>query len=105
MKLSIIVPVYNMVADGKLVNCLNSLVGQNLTDYEIIAIDDKSTDNSLEVLRDFERKYSECFRVIASPQNGRQGAAKNLGLNMAQGEWIGFIDSDDWVHPQFLECF
>ena len=48
--LSIIVPVYNMVADGKLARCMDSLVGQQLADYEIIAVDDKSTDDSLKVL-------------------------------------------------------
>lgn len=97
MKLSIIVPVYNMVADGKLENCLTSLLNQTLDDYEIIAVDDKSTDNSLEVLLHYQKKYPDKFQVIASPQNGRQGTAKNLGLAIAKGEWIGFIDSDDWV--------
>ena len=97
MNLSIIVPVYNMVSDGKLVNCLDSLLKQDLADYEIIAVDDKSTDNSLEVLFEYRDRYPEKVRVIASPQNGRQGAAKNLGLNVASGKWVGFIDSDDWV--------
>lgn len=97
MKLSIIVPVYNMVADGKLDNCIKSLLNQNMDDYEIIAVDDKSTDNSLEVLLHYEKEYPDKFRVIASPKNGRQGTAKNLGLKAATGEWVGFIDSDDWV--------
>ncbi len=99
MKLSIIVPVYNMTAEGKLEYCLNSLVAQELEDYEIIAIDDKSTDHSLEVLRSFESRYPEKIRVIPSPENKRQGGAKNLGLDVAKGEWIGFIDSDDWITP------
>lgn len=97
MKLSIIVPVYNMVADGKLENCLNSLLKQELDDYEIIAVDDKSTDNSLQILSHYSNLYPSKLRVIASPENKRQGGAKNLGLDVATGEWIGFVDSDDWV--------
>lgn len=97
MKLSIIVPVYNMVSGGKLANCLESLVNQDMTDYEIIAVDDKSTDNSLDLLNEYHDRYPDKVRVIASPVNGRQGTAKNLGLNVATGEWVGFIDSDDWV--------
>lgn len=103
MKLSVIVPVYNMAADGKLEYCLNSLVNQTVTGYEIIAVDDCSTDNSLEILRSYEEKYPDKFKVIASPENRKQGGAKNLGLERAQGEWIGFIDSDDWITPDFYE--
>ena len=102
MKLSIIVPVYNMTADGKLEYCLNSLLAQKMTDYEIIAVDDKSTDNSLAMLRAYEKQFPEKIRVIASPENKRQGGAKNLGLEAAKGEWLGFIDSDDWVLPEMF---
>lgn len=103
MKLSIIVPVYNMASGGKLEFCLNSLAGQTISDYEIIAVDDCSTDNSLEILHAYQKKYPEKFKVIASPENRRQGGAKNLGLSEAKGEWIGFIDSDDWVTEDFYE--
>lgn len=97
MKLSIIVPVYNMMAGGKLQNCLDSLLRQEVEDMEIIAVDDKSTDDSLELLKDYGEKYGERFVTIASPANRRQGGAKNLGLKRARGEWVGFVDSDDWV--------
>lgn len=103
MRLSVIVPVYNMAADEKLTWCLDSLVGQTISDYEIIAVDDCSTDNSLEILRSYEKRYPEKFKVIASPVNKKQGGAKNLGLSCAKGEWIGFIDSDDWITPDFYE--
>lgn len=103
MKLSIIVPVYNMAADGKLNFCMDSLINQTIEDYEIIAVDDKSTDDSLAVLKDYEAKYPDKVKVIASPNNRRQGGAKNLGLRAASGEWIGFIDSDDWVAPDYYE--
>ncbi len=103
MQLSIIVPVYNMAADGKLNFCLDSLINQTITDYEIIAVDDCSTDNSLDILRHYEQKYPEKFRAIHSPVNKRQGGAKNIGIREAKGEWIGFIDSDDWIVPDFYE--
>ena len=103
MKLSIIVPVYNMAADGKLNFCLDSLIGQTITDYEIIAVDDCSTDRSLDILKEYEAKYPDKFRAIHSPVNKRQGGAKNIGIREAKGEWIGFIDSDDWVVPEFYE--
>lgn len=103
MRLSIIVPVYNMAADDKLAYCLNSLVNQTITDYEIITVDDCSTDNSLEILQSYQKKFPDKVKVIASPVNKKQGGAKNLGLEAACGEWIGFIDSDDWVTEDFYE--
>ncbi|MBQ9991316.1 MAG: glycosyltransferase [Lachnospiraceae bacterium] len=103
MKLSVIVPVYNMAAEGKLNYCLDSLVNQTISNYEIIAVDDCSTDNSLEILYSYEKQYPEKVKVIASPINKKQGGAKNLGLKAAKGEWIGFIDSDDWVTADYYE--
>lgn len=105
MKLSIIVAVYNMAADGKLNYCMDSLVNQTLpkTDYEIIAVDDASPDNSVEVLREYEAKYPGLVKVIVHEKNRRQGATKNTGIKAAQGEWIAFVDSDDWVTPDCYE--
>ena len=103
MKLSIIVPVYNMASDGKLNYCLDSLVNQSLTDYEILAVDDCSTDDSFAIMKEYQEKYPEMFHAIHSPVNKHQGGAKNIGLKMAKGEWIGFIDSDDWIIPDMYE--
>lgn len=103
MKLSVIVPVYNMAAEGKLNFCMDSLIAQTLTDYEILAVDDASTDASLSILREYERCYPEKVRVLCCEVNRRQGGAKNLGLKHAAGEWIGFLDSDDWVAPDCYE--
>lgn len=103
MRLSVIVPVYNMAAEGKLNFCLDSLVNQTIDDYEIIAVNDASTDNSLEILREYEIKYPEKVKVITYPVNKRQGGAKNEGIKAASGEWIGFIDSDDWVTRDYYE--
>ncbi len=103
MQLSVIVPVYNMAAEGKLEYCMDSLLKQTIQEMEIIAVDDASTDSSLEILRSYQARYPERVKVIASPVNRRQGGAKNQGLKAASGEWIGFVDSDDWVAPLFYE--
>ena len=103
MLLSVIVPVYNTAGEGKLEYCLNSLVNQTLQDMEIIAVDDCSTDNSLEILQRFEREHPERVRAVHSEVNRKQGGAKNIGLSLAQGEWIGFIDSDDGITPDMYE--
>ena len=103
MRLSVIVPVYNMAAEGKLEYCMDSLVNQTIGDYEIIAVDDASVDNSLEILRSYELRYPGKVKAITYPVNRRQGGAKNEGLRAAAGEWIGFVDSDDWVAPDFYE--
>lgn len=107
MKISVIVPVYNMAGDNKLNHCLDSLVAQTIAGkkdmMEIIAVDDCSTDNSPEILKDYEKRYPGLVRVLLSAVNRRQGGAKNLGLSVARGEWIGFIDSDDWVTPDYYE--
>jgi glycosyltransferase involved in cell wall biosynthesis len=99
MILSIIVPVYNMASDQKLTFCLDSLLSQELSDYEIVAVDDCSTDNSMEILEDYRNRYPNRIKVIHSEVNKHQGGAKNLGIKAAEGEWIGFIDSDDWIAP------
>ena len=104
-KLSIIVPVYNMVSGGRLRFCLDSLVNQTLAhdDYEIIAVDDCSTDDSYAMLEDYAACFPERFVVLKTPENLRQGGAKNLGLAHAKGAWIGFVDSDDFAAPAFYE--
>ncbi len=103
MKLSIIVPVYNMASDGKLEYCLNSLVSQTIEDYEVIAVDDCSTDESWDILQAYQEKYPDRFRAVHSEINRKQGGAKNIGMRLAKGEWIGFIDSDDWITPDYYE--
>ncbi len=99
MKLSIIVPVYNMATDNKLSFCLDSILSQELDDYEIITVDDCSTDDSLKILRSYGDKYPGKVKVIHSDVNKHQGGAKNMGIRAATGDWIGFIDADDWIAP------
>ena len=86
-----------MAGDDKLKFCMDSLLNQTVSDYEIIAVDDKSTDNSAEILKQYEADNPGKVKVILSEKNGRQGSAKNKGIRAACGDWLGFIDSDDWI--------
>ena len=92
-KLSIIIPVYN--CENSISKCLNSLLSQSFTDFEIICVNDGSTDNSLKVLNDFAIKY-DCINVL-SQENKGSGAARNLGLSASVGKYISFVDADDTV--------
>ncbi len=92
-----------MAADGKLTFCMDSLLNQTIKDYEIIAVDDCSTDGSMDILKDYEKRYPEKLKAIHSDKNHHQGGAKNIGLRMAKGDWIGFIDADDWISPDMYE--
>ena len=103
MKLSVIVPVYNMASQNKLSYCMDSLVRQTHKDLEILAVDDCSTDESYAILKEYERRFPGRVRAFQSEVNHHQGGAKNIGLSHADGDWIGFIDADDWVVPDFYE--
>ncbi len=98
-EISVIVPVYNTAA--YLEECLNSLCAQTFRDFELICVDDGSTDKSSQILEKFAKKYP-FIRVLTQTNQG-QGAARNAGKKAARGAWISFVDSDDWVEPNFLE--
>lgn len=95
MKVSVIVPVYN--AEKYLRDCLKSLVNQTLDEIEIIAIDDASSDTSLDILREYEKKYPTKIKVLSNKKNLGQGATRNIGVSHATGRYITFVDSDDYV--------
>ena len=97
--LSIIIPVYN--SEKYLEECLISIVNQSLKDFEIICVNDGSTDNSLKILEKFGAQDSR-IRII-NQQNQGQGYARNAGLEAAAGDYVGFIDSDDYISPDFYE--
>lgn len=99
VKVSIIVPFFN--TEKYIEKCLNSLVNQTLSDIEIICVNDGSTDNSMITVRRFALKDSRI--KIIEQQNLKQGAARNNGMKIAQGEYIGFVDSDDWVDLDYFE--
>ncbi|MDR0920356.1 MAG: glycosyltransferase, partial [Oscillospiraceae bacterium] len=97
---SVIIPVYNV--ENYLERCLRSVLGQTLKNIEIICINDKSTDNSLRILKEFEREDKR-IKVIDRKINGGASLARNDGLAVARGEYIGFVDSDDWIDPKTYE--
>ena len=101
--ISVIIPCYNV--SSYIDRCLTSIVTQSigLEALEIICIDDCSTDDTLEKLQLWEQRYSENIILIPCKSNGRQGTARNIGLQYASGEWISFIDSDDWIEPDYFE--
>lgn len=100
-KVSIIVPIYNSVL--YISKCLDSLVNQTLEDIEIICVNDASTDNTLDILNQYKEKYPAKITIITHKENKRQGGARNTGIRAAKGEYIGFVDSDDWVELDMYE--
>lgn len=74
-----------------------------MQDLEVLVVDDCSTDDSLKIAKEYEASYSDKIRVFQTPYNKKQGGARNLGLESAKGEWIAFVDSDDWVAPEMYE--
>lgn len=97
--LSVIIPVYNV--EDYLNECLDSVINQTLEDIEIICIDDGSTDNSPDILKEYSKKDKRIKIIIK--ENGGQATARNLGIKEAQGEYIAFVDSDDFIEPTMFE--
>ncbi len=101
MKLSLIIPVYNV--EKYVAKCIESCINQSLSssDYEIIIINDGSTDNSLEIVNTIAEKHDNI--TVFSQKNSGLSLARNKGLVLAQGEYVWFIDSDDWIEANCLE--
>ena len=100
IKISIIIPVYN--TEKYLKKCLDSIINQTLKSLEIICIDDCSTDNCLHILKEYQLKDNR-IKIIEQKENKGQGVARNLGLNIAEGEYIMFLDPDDWLELNACE--
>lgn len=100
VKVSIIIPVYN--TSEYLHQCLDSAVNQTLNEIEIIVIDDASTDNSLEIIRQYERQDGR-IRVIAFEENRGNGFGRNEAIRQATGIYLMFLDSDDWLETNAAE--
>lgn len=98
VKVSIIVPVYN--TEKYLRQCLDSILSQTLKEIEVICVNDGSTDSSGEILEEY-RRLDERVKVITKKNDGL-GAARNSGIDAAKGEYIGFVDSDDFVDPNMF---
>lgn len=98
VKVSVLVPVYNV--EKHLRQCLDSIVKQTLSDIEIICVNDGSTDGSLEILREYEKRDGR-IKIIDKPNAGLP-SARNVGLDAASGEYVSFVDSDDYIQPNML---
>lgn len=99
IKVSVIIPVYN--ASEYLKECLDSLLSQTLENIEVICVDDGSTDQSLKLLNDYSRQDGRV--IVLEQKNQYAGAARNRGLTIARGEYVIFLDADDFFDPQMLE--
>ena len=100
-KISVIVPVYN--TEKYLHRCINSVLVQTYTDFELLLIDDGSKDSSGTICDEYAAQDTR-VRVFHK-ENGGVSSARNLGLGNAQGEWITFVDSDDYIEENFLKSF
>ena len=100
MKLSVIVPAYN--AEKTIRQSLDSILGQTRPVDELIVINDGSTDGTEKILQEYCEAYPDCFR-FRTVENGGQGRARNIGFGLSTGDWIGYVDSDDWIDPEMYE--
>lgn len=98
-KVSVIIPVYNV--EQYLRECLDSVCGQTLKEIEIICVDDGSTDSSLEILKEYANRDNRI--TVMKQENLHAGVARNAGLAIAKGEYLSFLDSDDWFELNMLE--
>ncbi len=99
VKVSVIVPVYNV--EKYLKRCLDSLVNQTLSDIEIICVNDGSTDGSAQILEEYTQKDNR-IRIVEQINSG-VSEARNVGVRQAVGEFIGYVDPDDFIEPDFYE--
>lgn len=97
--LSLVVPVYNVAP--YLPRCLDSLVSQSGVDFEVIIIDDGSTDSCQQILSYYAAKFPEILRVFRQKNEGLS-AARNFGLDQVRGRYVGFVDSDDWIDEDYF---
>lgn len=100
-KVSIIIPVYN--AEGTLRRCIDNILKQSFQDFEIILINDGSNDASAFICEEYEKSHSHIYLI--QQQNAGPSSARNKGINAAKGEYITFIDSGDYVDPEFIQAF
>lgn len=99
-KLSIVAAVYNL--EQYLPRCLDALVNQTLQEIEILCVDDGSTDSAPQIIDEYAKKYPEKIKAFHKT-NGGEFTTRNYGLERAQGEYVTFVDTDDWVEPNWAE--
>lgn len=100
IKLSIVAAVYNL--EQYLPRCLDSLVNQTLQEIEILCVDDGSTDSAPTIIEEYGKKYPDKIKVFHK-DNGGEFTTRNYGLERASGEYVTFVDTDDYVEPDWAE--
>lgn len=98
-KVSVIIPVYN--CEEYILNCLNSLKNQTFREFEVILVDDGSTDKSADIVKEFMKKDSRF--ILIQKENSGAGESRNIGISVSKGEYLAFVDGDDCVAPRFLQ--
>ena len=98
-KVSVIIPVFN--ASKYIDKCVNSVINQSYKNYEIVVIDDGSKDDSLQILKKIKKQYNDKILLLSQPNNG-ESFARNKGLELATGDYILFLDSDDWIEKDYI---
>jgi glycosyltransferase involved in cell wall biosynthesis len=98
--ISVIVPCYNVALYVE--QCLDSILAQTLPPTEVICVEDCSTDSTLSILQTYQKRYPNTIKIVQNRQNLGLGAARNAGVAASSGEYLSFIDSDDFIHPNFL---
>ena len=104
VKLSVIIPVYN--ASQYIVRCLESVEKQTLCDMEVILVDDHGTDDSITLAKAFagqSKRKDIVYQFVETPKNSGPALARNIGLKEAKGEYVAFLDADDWIEPEMYE--
>ena len=102
-KVSVIIPVYN--AEKYIARCLDSVLEQTCQDYEIIFVDDCGQDRSVQIIEKMQRNYPEKIRILYGTTNQGPGAARDRGMDAAKGEYVTFVDSDDYLKKDYLETY
>ena len=100
-KVSVIVPVYNV--EQYIKRCLKSILDQSWQDFEILCVDDCGQDQSISIIEQMQKEYPQKIKILYGEQNMGLGAARDRGMKAASGEYIAFIDSDDYLKRKFLE--
>ncbi|SCM83675.1 hypothetical protein KL86SPO_70533 [uncultured Sporomusa sp.] len=100
---SVIIPVHNV--EKYLRKCLESCCTQTLPDVEVIVVNDASPDHSAEIMREYRQRFPDTVRCLYLNENIKQGGARNRGLDIAKGEYVTFVDGDDYIAPDFCEMF
>lgn len=101
LEISVIIPVYNL--SRWIEKCVKSVLEQTVSNIEIIVVDDGSKDDSYEIVKRIQEEHSEKI-VLLSQKNSGQAAARNRAMDLARGEYIVFVDGDDYIEPTYLEC-